>query len=86
MSRVTDGASLRRTRLLELMQTINLSGGMTMQEIQGHAWARFGLKFETTRRYVMEAHLAGFLREDHGKWSVTDRYTRLRPLKGRHDV
>jgi len=86
MSRVSDGASLRRTRILELMQMINLANGATMQEIQGHMWARFGLKFETTRKYVMEAHLAGFLRENHGKWYVTDRYTRLKPLKGRHDL
>lgn len=86
MGKVTDGATLRRTRVLDMMQMINLAKGATMQEIQGYMWARFGLKFDTTRQYVMEAHLAGFLREDRGHWSITDRYTRLRPLKGRHDI
>jgi len=86
MSRVTNGASLRRTRILEMMQTINIAAGMTMNEIQGHMWARFGLKFDTTRKYVMEAHLAGFLKEDAGTWTVTDRYARIKPLKGKHDV
>ena len=50
MSRVTNGASLRRTRLLEMMQMINLSKGASMLEIQGYMWARFGLKYETTRK------------------------------------
>ena len=86
MSRVTDGASLRRTRLLEMMQMINLTEGARMNQIQGYMWARFGLKFETTRRYIREAHLAGFIREDRGRWFVTDRYARLKPLKGRHDL
>ena len=86
MSRVTNGASLRRTRLLEMMQMINLGKGASMNEIQGYMWARFGLKHTTTRKYVMEAHLGGFLREDHGRWFITDRYVRLKPLKGRHDL
>jgi len=86
MSQPKNGATLRRSRILDMMQMINLAKGATMLEIQGYMWARYGLKHDTTRKYVMEAHLAGFLREEHGRWYVTDRYTRLRPLKGRHDL
>lgn len=86
MSQVKDGASLRKTRVLEMMQMINITSGSTMNQIQGYMWARFGLRFDTTRKYVMEAHLAGFLREKHGKWYITDRYVKLKPLKGRHDL
>jgi len=86
LSRVTDGATLRQTRLLDIMRMINMAKGATMLEIQGYSWAVHGLKFDTTRTYVREASMGGFLKEDHGKFYVTDRYVRAKPRKGRHDM
>jgi len=77
MSRVTDGATLRQTRITDMLAMIRDSEGATTLEIQGFMLARHGLKFKTTSDYLHEIWMAGMIVEDTGRWIVTDKLKRL---------
>lgn len=46
-------------------------------EIKSFMLKNFGLKFETTTKYVKECALAGFIVEKYGKWKVTKKIEQL---------
>lgn len=72
--RVTDGATLRHSRIMDMLQWLNLAGGATITQIQAYMLTAHGLKFQTTADYIRECHMAGVIQEDHGLWIVkTDR-------------
>jgi len=77
MSRVTDGATLRQQRIVDLVAMLRASQGATTLEIQGFMLARHGLKFDTTSGYIREMHLSGLITEDQGKWILTKKLDRL---------
>ena len=68
--RVTNGATLRHSRVMDMLQWINLAGGATITQIQAYMLTAHGLKFSTTADYVRECHMAGVLKENHGLFIV----------------
>jgi hypothetical protein len=74
-TRITDGATLRKTRILDMVRYIADSKGCTTQDIESWMLAVHGLKFETTVRMIQECHLAHLIVEDHGKWLISDKGT-----------
>ena len=68
--RVTDGATLRHSRVMDMLQWINLAGGVTITQIQAYMLTAHGLKFSTSADYVRECVMAGVLKEDHGVFIV----------------
>ncbi len=52
----------------------------TLNEIKSFMLKNFGLKFETTTKYVKECSLAGFLIEQQGRWEVTRRWEQLKKM------
>jgi len=77
MSRVTDGATLRQQRIVDMLTMLKNAEGATTMEIQGFMLARHGLKFDTTSAYIKETWLAGLIIEDQGKWVITRKLDRL---------
>jgi len=77
MSRVTDGATLRQQRIVDMLTMLKNADGATTMEIQGFMLARHGLKFDTTSAYIKETWLAGLIIEDQGKWVITRKLDRL---------
>lgn len=67
---MTDGADKRRRRIQDLLQEMKAQEGMTLLEIQGFMMQKFGLKFDTTERYLKEMHLAGMIKDTGRKWKV----------------
>jgi len=72
-TRITDGATLRKTRILDLIRYVHDVEGATTQQIESYMLALHGLKFDTTVRMIQECHLAHLLVEDHGKWLISDK-------------
>jgi len=68
--RMTDGADKRRRRIQDLLQEIRSQDGMSLLEIQGFMLSKFGLKFETTERYLREIYQAGLIKDTGRKWKV----------------
>jgi len=54
MSRVTNGASLRHKRVMDMLLFIKAQDGATITEIQSYMLTAHGLKFSTTAEYVKE--------------------------------
>jgi len=77
MSRVTDGATLRQQRIVDMLTMLKNAKGADIMEIQGFMLARHGLKFDTTAAYVKETWLAGLITENQGKWVITKKLDRL---------
>lgn len=67
---MTDGADKRRRRVLDLLAEMKRQNGMTLLEIQGFMMGKFGLKFDTTSKYLHEMHLAGMVKDTGRKWIV----------------
>jgi len=68
--RITDGATLRHTRLMDLIQQIYAANGWTTVDCQSYMMMKYGLKWERTSEYLRELALSGCIKEDHGKWVV----------------
>jgi len=77
VSRVTDGATLRQQRIVDMLTMLKNAKGATTMDIQGFMLARHGLKFDTTAAYIKETWLAGLIIEDQGKWVITRKLDRL---------
>jgi len=60
-----------------MLAMIRDSEGATTLEIQGFMLARHGLKFQTTADYLKETWMAGMITEDHGRWIITNKLSRL---------
>jgi len=75
MSKVTNGATLRHSRVWDMITFIASFDdiGVTLTQIQAYMLANHGLKFQTTAQYVYECRLAGFLTERDGLWHVTEK-------------
>lgn len=74
-SRVSDGATLRRSRLMKMFRFIEATDGATEKDIQSYMLMHYGLKFRTTTEYISEAHLAGAITlSQDGRWIITDGY------------
>jgi len=75
VSKVTNGATLRHSRVWDMITFIYSfdETGVTMTQIQAYMLANHGLKFKTTAEYVYECRLAGFLTERDGTWRVTEK-------------
>lgn len=74
-TRVTDGATLRRSRLMAMFHFIADTEGATTRDIQSYMLMHYGLKFRTTSDYISEAHLAGALvLNQDGRWVITDKF------------
>ena len=72
----------RKKRIESLLSFIQSSGHdrATLNEIESFMLKNFGLKFETTTKYVKECSLAGFLIEQQGRWKVTRRWKQLKKM------
>lgn len=74
MSRVSDGATLRHSRIIDLLRYIQDELGASTEAIQRHMLSFHGLKFKTSSEYLSELAGAGFVRmERDGLWHTTDR-------------
>jgi len=74
MSRVSDGATLRFSRIQDLLRFIQDELGASTEAIQRHMLSFHGLKFGTSSGYLSELAQGGFVRmERDGLWHTTDR-------------
>ena len=64
MSRVTNGASLRHKRIMDMLLFIKAQDGATITQIQAYMLTAHGLKFSTTAEYIKGCHFAGAIRTD----------------------
>jgi len=76
-TQVVDGADRRKQRLLELLRFLHTNNGATILEMKSFMTIRFGLRHETSAKYIQELHLAGLITQDGPKWHTTKRYTQL---------
>lgn len=77
-SRVTDGATLRHSRIMAMLRFVADMEGATTKEIQAFMLVHYGLKFRTTSEYIHECHRAGTLvLSQDGRWLITDRFKRF---------
>ncbi len=67
---MVDGATLRRRRLIDLLTEMRHKEGMTLTEVQGFMLEKYGLKFETTGRYLKEMAMAGVVKDTGRKWKA----------------
>lgn len=76
--KVKDGASLRRVRVMAMLDFIDAKGeeGCETIDVQSYMLQAFGLKFETTAHYLHECSVAGFVRYTTDGWRITARYKR----------
>lgn len=73
-TKIKDGASLRKRRILDLLAYIGSAGseGVTVGDIQSYLLINFGLKNETSSKMLGELHKTGFLRcNESGRWFQT---------------
>ena len=74
MSRVSDGATLRFSRIQDLLRFLTDELGASTEAVQRHMLSFHGLKFTTTSNYLAELAQGGFVRmERDGLWHTTDR-------------
>lgn len=74
-TRVTDGATLRRSRIMQMLHFIADTEGSSTHGVQSFMFMQFGLKFRTTSEYLHETNLAGAIALGRsGEWIVTDKY------------
>jgi len=80
MSRVSDGASLRKRRILALLAYIKSQNpeGSTIGDLQSFMLAKFGLKYDTTSKMIQELHVGGWVTVGHeGRWFTTAKVQKL---------
>jgi predicted transcriptional regulator len=70
--KIIDGATLRRSRLIDLIQQILRRDGMTSFACQSYMMLAYGLKWETTSNYLRELTLAQVIAEKDGKWVIRE--------------
>ena len=71
-TRVTDGATLRKSRLMGMFRFIADSEGASTKMIQSFMLMNYGLKFKTTSDYIHEANLADSIRLSRsGEWIIS---------------
>ena len=71
-TRVTDGATLRKSRLMGMYRFIEDSDGASTKTIQSFMLMNYGLKFKTTTDYIHESSLAGSLvLSQSGEWIIS---------------
>jgi len=74
-TRVTDGATLRRSRIMQMLHFIADTQGSSTHAVQSFMFMQFGLKFRTTSDYIHEANLAGSIKlGKSGEWTISDKY------------
>lgn len=79
MTKISDGASLRKRRILDLLAFIkaNNPDGTGTGEIQSFMLIKFGLKNETVSKMLQELHVGGWIRCDaRAKWYITQKIER----------
>ena len=89
MSRVADGATTRRERILEMLTYINgfLPDGVPLSNVQMHMSLAHGLTFRKTQEYVYECQMGGLLFFEAGKIRLKlDNFRRLMELMGREHL
>jgi hypothetical protein len=77
MSRVTDGASLRHRRIMDMLLFIKAQEGATITQIQAYMLTAHGLKFSTTAEYVKECQFAGVIRTDGLLFRIVEKKVRF---------
>jgi hypothetical protein len=55
---------------MDLVQQINMRGGMTTIECQSYMMWKYGLKWERTTEYIRELAMSGILKEHQGTWVI----------------
>lgn len=78
--KVVDGADRRKVRLLELLHFIHTQGGATSNECLSFMTIRYGLRRETSAKYLQELHLANLILigpSASDKWMTTGNYRKL---------
>ena len=71
-TRVTDGATLRKSRLMGMFNFIADNEGATTMMVQSYMLMNHGLKFKTTSEYLYEAELAGSIKlSQSGEWVIS---------------
>ena len=77
MTGVTDGASLRHKRVMDMLLFIKSHDGATIVQIQSYMLTAHGLKFKTTAEYIKECQFAGILRTDGMLFRVVEKKARF---------
>jgi len=76
-TRVTDGATLRKSRLMGMFRFIADSEGASTKMIQSFMLMNYGLKFKTSSDYIHESSLAGSLMlSKSGEWIISKAFKR----------
>ena len=76
-TRITDGATLRKSRLMGMFRFIADSEGASTKMIQSFMLMNYGLKFKTSSDYIHESSLAGSLMlSKSGEWIISKAFKR----------
>lgn len=89
MSRVADGATTRRERILEMLSYIYQAGdkGTTISRVQGHMSLLHGLTYHKTAEYVYEQQMNGLIQVEGGRLKLRrDQFERLLQLLGKEHM
>lgn len=71
-TRVTDGATLRKSRLMGMFRFIADCEGASTMTVQSYMLMNHGLKFKTTSEYLHESELADSIRlSKSGEWIIS---------------
>lgn len=79
-SKVSDGASLRKRRILALLAYVKGENprGASVGDLQSFMLAKFGLRYDTTSKMVQELHVGGWLTlGQEGRWYTTAKTEKL---------
>lgn len=86
MSRVADGATTRRERILDMLRYIRtfMPKGVGITQVQTYMSLAHGLTFKTSQKYVYEMQMAGLVEFESGMLKIDiPQFERLMQLLGR---
>lgn len=73
--RITDGATLRHKRIMDLLSYIRNNGGVSTQDCKGFMLALHGLKFDRTAEYLLECWMSKLITGTAERWEISDKGT-----------
>lgn len=85
MSRIADGATTRRERILDMLSYIYRAGdrGLPISQIQGHMSLAHGLTYRKTHEYIYEQQMNALIFFEGGRVKLKrDQFLRLLELQG----
>lgn len=74
-TRVTDGATLRHSRVMAMLSFLKDVDGGTTKDVQSFMFMNFGMKFKTASEMLYECQMAGSLvLSQDGRWLIAKEF------------